>query len=173
MMSGALYLNKLESSLPKDASCQVWLNFGPVVLEKKIVFNFVNVVCLFHNYIPLERVGPFIWTNTNPLHPRMLCAKFSWNWPSGSWEDVENKKKYWKTDRQTDRQMDRQTDWQTDRRRTKGDQKKTHLSFQLSWAENHRRTWTSYCSRKLNRQNRLKNYVYFFVTYKCSCVWNI
>ena len=26
----------------------------------------------------------FIWRNLNPLHPRKLCAKFSWNWPSGS-----------------------------------------------------------------------------------------
>ena len=22
----------------------------------------------------------FIWTNWNPLHPMMLCAKFGWNW---------------------------------------------------------------------------------------------
>ena len=29
----------------------------------------------------------FIWTNLNPLHPRMLCAKFGWNWPSGSGEE--------------------------------------------------------------------------------------
>ena len=28
-----------------------------------------------------------IWTNLNPLHPRMLCAKFGWNWPIGSEED--------------------------------------------------------------------------------------
>ena len=25
----------------------------------------------------------FIWINLNPPHPRMLCAKFGWNWPSG------------------------------------------------------------------------------------------
>ena len=29
----------------------------------------------------------FIWTNLNPLHPRMLCAKFGWNWLSGSGEE--------------------------------------------------------------------------------------
>ena len=33
---------------------------------------------------PWERAGPFIWTNLNPLHQRMLCAKFGWNSPSGS-----------------------------------------------------------------------------------------
>ena len=34
--------------------CQVWLIFGPVVLEKKI-FNFINVFSLFRNYLPLEK----------------------------------------------------------------------------------------------------------------------
>ena len=29
----------------------------------------------------------FIWTNLNLLRSRMLCAKFGWNWPSGSWEE--------------------------------------------------------------------------------------
>ena len=29
----------------------------------------------------------FIWTNLNPLHPRMLCAKFGWKWPSGSGDE--------------------------------------------------------------------------------------
>ena len=29
----------------------------------------------------------FIWTNLNPLHPRMLCAKFGWSWLSGSGEE--------------------------------------------------------------------------------------
>ena len=26
-----------------------------------------------------RRAGAFIWTNLNPLHPKMLCAKFGWN----------------------------------------------------------------------------------------------
>ena len=29
---------------------------------------------------PWKRVWPFIWTNLNPIHPRMLCANFGWNW---------------------------------------------------------------------------------------------
>ena len=29
------------------------------------------------------RAWPFIWTNLNPLYPRMPCAKFDCNWPSG------------------------------------------------------------------------------------------
>ena len=35
---------------------------------------------------PWKRVGPFIGRHLNPLHPIMLCAKFNWNWPSGSGE---------------------------------------------------------------------------------------
>ena len=41
----------------------------------------------FHYFVmisPWKRAGPFIWTNLNPLYPRMLCAKFGWNWLSGS-----------------------------------------------------------------------------------------
>jgi hypothetical protein len=45
----------------------------------------------------------FLWTNLNPLHPRMICAKFGYNWSSGSGEEVENVKVYRRTDRQTDR----------------------------------------------------------------------
>ena len=30
----------------------------------------------------------FIWRNLNPLHPRMLCAKFGWNWLKGSGEEI-------------------------------------------------------------------------------------
>ena len=31
--------------------------FGPLVLEKKIFFKFVNVFPLFRNYLPLEKGG--------------------------------------------------------------------------------------------------------------------
>ena len=43
----------------------------------------------FHHFIfifPLKRTGTFIWINLNPLHPRMLCAKFGQKWLSGSGE---------------------------------------------------------------------------------------
>ena len=51
---------------------------------------------------PWKRAWPFIWRNYNPHYPRMLCAKFGWNWRSGSGED-ENVKSL-QTDGQTDRQ---------------------------------------------------------------------
>ena len=60
------------------------VEIGPVVLEKKIL-NFVNnVFSLFLIISPWKRVGPFFWTNLNSLHPRMLFAKFCWNWLIGS-----------------------------------------------------------------------------------------
>ena len=78
---------------------------------------------------PWKGVWPFIWTNLNPHHPRMLCAKFGWNWPCCSWEEDENVKSL-QTDGQTDRQTDRRTD--------DGQQaiRKSQLSFQLRWAKN-------------------------------------
>ena len=54
---------------------------------------------------PWKRAGPCIGTNLNPLHPRMLCAKFGWNWPSGSGEEDENVKSL----RQRQRQQRRRT----------------------------------------------------------------
>ena len=72
----ALHLNKLESSLPKEVLHQVW----PSGSREEDLFNFVNVFLLFPNY----------WRNLNPLHPRILCAKFGWNWPCGSGEEDKN-----------------------------------------------------------------------------------
>ena len=70
----AFHLNKLESPSPKDALCHVWLKF----------------------YLPLEKNGPSIWTNLNSLHPKMICVKFGWNWPSGSGEEFLNLSMYFR-----------------------------------------------------------------------------
>ena len=43
-----------------------------------------------HNFIRIYWF--FIWIKLNPLHPRMLYAKFGWNWPSGSGGEDENVK---------------------------------------------------------------------------------
>ena len=57
---------------------------------------------------PRKRVGPFIWTKLNPLHPRILCAKFGWNctgwnltfqsterWLNGGWMATEWWRERW------------------------------------------------------------------------------
>ena len=36
---------------------------------------------------PWKRAGSFIWTNLNPLYPRMIYAEFGWIMPSGSGEE--------------------------------------------------------------------------------------
>ena len=123
----ALHLNKLESPSPKDTLCQVWLKLAQWFWRRRF-FYFVNVFSLFRNYLPFEKAGPFIWTNLNPLHPGMLCAKFGWNWPIGSGEEDENVKSL-QTDRQTDRQTDGRTDGRTDRQTTDD-----RWSEKLTWA---------------------------------------
>ena len=76
---GIPHLNKLELA-----------EISPVVLEEKIFLILSMYFRYFVIISPWDRVGPFIWTNLNPLHPRMLCAKFGWNWPSGSGEEDKN-----------------------------------------------------------------------------------
>ena len=66
--------------------------------------NFVNIFLQF-----LLLAWPYIWTKLNPLHPRMLCAKFGWNWPSGSGED-ENVNSL-QMDRRTDNRRIKKLTW--------------------------------------------------------------
>ena len=74
-----LHWNKLESSSPKK--------IGSVVQKK--TFKILNsIFAISWLSPPWKRAGPFIWKNLNPLHPRIHdCAKFGWNWLSGSGEE--------------------------------------------------------------------------------------
>ena len=118
----ALYVNKLESLLPKDALCQVWLKLAKWFWRRRF-FNFVNVFSLFCNYLPLEKDGALHLNKlVSPLTKDALCQVWlklaQWFW-----------RRRWKCKKFTDRQ----TDGQTDRRRTKGDQKSSlELSAQVS-----------------------------------------
>ena len=58
---------------------------SPVVLEK-IFKSSKCIFTIFQLSPPLRRMWPFIWPNLNPLHQRILRAKFGLNWPSGSGE---------------------------------------------------------------------------------------
>ena len=87
--SWILHLNKFEFPFPKDALWQAWLKLAQWFCRRRF-FKFVNVILQVRNYLPVEkRKWTFVWTNLNPLRPRMLCAKFGWNWPSGSWEAIQ------------------------------------------------------------------------------------
>ena len=79
---GALHLNNLESSSPKDALCQVWLKLAQWFLRRWF-FIFVNVFSLFRNYLPLEKSVNLHLIKLKPPSPRMLCAKLKlaqWFW---------------------------------------------------------------------------------------------
>ena len=91
------------------------VQIGRVLLEK--IFKIFSILAYILAIIfTWKRAWPYIRQNWNQFHPRMLCAKFSWNLPSGSGDDVENVKSL---------QLDRRTD----RRQTKDYQK---ISLELS-----------------------------------------
>ena len=84
-----LHLNKLESPSPKYTLFR-W-NWPSGSGEE----DFKNLSIYFRNFViisPGKRAEPFIWTNLNPLHPRVNYPKFGWNWPSGFKEEDENVK---------------------------------------------------------------------------------
>ena len=73
----ALHLNKLESSSPKDALCQVWLKLAQWFWRRNFfTINFDNVFSLFHNYLPLKKGGALHLNQLESLSPKMLCAMF-------------------------------------------------------------------------------------------------
>ena len=80
----------------------IWPNLNPIhprMICIKFSWNwrsgsgeedFLNTSMYYRYFMiisPWNMVGPFIWTNLNPLHLKMLCAKFGWNWLSGSGEE--------------------------------------------------------------------------------------
>ena len=64
--------------------------FVPILLKLAQCFleEDVSISSMYFRYFiiisPWKNLAPFIWTNLNPIHPWMCCAKFGWNWPSGS-----------------------------------------------------------------------------------------
>ena len=107
----AFHWNKLESPSTKDALCQVRLKLATRLWRRRFL-NFVNMLSLFRYYLPLEKGMDLHWTNLNPHHPRILCAKFDWNWPRKSGEEDDFVKRL-------------QTDWRTTENRR---------SKKLTWA---------------------------------------
>ena len=84
-----------------------WINLNPLRPRMhcvKIAWNWpcgsweegFKISSMFFRYFviifPWKSTGLFIWKNLNSLHPKMLCAKFGWNWSSDSGEEYENVK---------------------------------------------------------------------------------
>ena len=79
----------------RDAFCYVCINSVHWLWRSKLFI--LSMLLYFHYFIhnsPWKRSGdrPFIWTNLNFIHPRILCAKFWWNWSSGFGEENQNVK---------------------------------------------------------------------------------
>ena len=81
--------------LPLEWKCsfeQTWISltqrfFVPSLVEIWAKCSGVKILSIYFVIIsPWKSMGPFLWTKLNSLHPRMLCAKFGSNWPSGSGE---------------------------------------------------------------------------------------
>ena len=67
---------------------KVYVIFGWILssISSMLIWSKLNHLCYLVFISPWKRMGPFICTNVNSLYPRMHCAKFGWNWPSGSGE---------------------------------------------------------------------------------------
>ena len=66
-----LLVNRHESSLPKDALCQIH-EIRPVVLEEEILKFGQCIFAISH----WKRVWPFIWITLNTLLSRIISTKF-------------------------------------------------------------------------------------------------
>ena len=72
---------------PYSFKVKIPITLGCFVLSlvlQKIIFKVCQYI--FTIISPWKRAWPFIWTNMISHHPRMLCAKFGWNWHCGSKE---------------------------------------------------------------------------------------
>ena len=78
------HLNKLKSSLPKDAFCQVWLKLV-LWLYRRRFSNFISVCSLFCEHLPLENGGTLHLNNLKYPSPKEdLCQVWlklaQWFW---------------------------------------------------------------------------------------------
>ena len=86
----ALHLNETWIPFTQEWFVPSLVKIGPMVPEKILKI----CQCIFAIISPWKRARPFIWTNLNPFHPKMICAKFAWNWASGSGENFKNLSMY-------------------------------------------------------------------------------
>ena len=80
----ALLLNNLESTSPNDVLCQVWLKLAKWFWRRRFL-NFVNILSLFRNYLPLEKAWAFHLNKHESSSPKdALCQVWlklaQWFW---------------------------------------------------------------------------------------------
>ena len=71
----SLHFNKLESLIPKNALCQVWLKLDQWFWRRRFL-NFIIVFSLFRYYLPLEKGGALHLNKLESPSPKDACAKF-------------------------------------------------------------------------------------------------
>jgi hypothetical protein len=92
-------LNSLHPRIMCTKFDWIW----PAGSEEEDFLKFSMYFYSFAIISPWRGAIQFLWTNLNPLHSRMICAKSGYNWSSDSGEEVENVKVYRQTDGRTDR----------------------------------------------------------------------
>ena len=82
--SGALHLNKIKFSSPKDEWCKVFLKLAKCAGEE-VFFHFLNVFSIFCNYLLMEKDRTLHWNkHQSPLPKDALCQVWlklaQWFW---------------------------------------------------------------------------------------------
>ena len=79
-----------ESMHVKDRSYSIPITKGCFVPRRVLVKKIFKCQQYFHYFILFEKgAPPPLYISLNPLNPRMICAKFCWNWRNGSGEDFQ------------------------------------------------------------------------------------
>ena len=80
-INGPLFCLKLSPLYPRMLCAKFRRNWPSGSEDLKVSSN------MYFRYFvimsPWGRTCPFVWTNLNSIHLRMVCAKFCWNWTSG------------------------------------------------------------------------------------------
>jgi hypothetical protein len=66
------FIRRHLNPFPQGWFIPILVKIGPVVLEKKIIKWHHPLFYIFVIISPLKRTWPFIWTNLNFLHPKII-----------------------------------------------------------------------------------------------------
>ena len=117
------HLKKLESPSPENALCQDWLKLAQWFWRRRFL-NFVNVLSLFRNYLPLEKGGTFHLHKLESPSPRDALYQVWLKLAQWFW------RRRWKCEKFTTTTTSTTT--------TDNEQiliRKAHLSLRLRWAK--------------------------------------
>ena len=95
---------KSRTILLMEIITQIYPRLGQFLYKRSMghiapLRNQFKIINTFVQYMYYDYSWTTFWTNLNPLYPRIHCAKFGWNCPSGSGEEDENKKSLQMDDR--------------------------------------------------------------------------